>query len=1499
MAMSYVARVSDGVTQQFDLPFGYLSRQHVFVFVEDALRAFKWISGSRVELLAPALPGEIIKIRRLTERAARVTNYVDGQTLLAGDLNDGDLQNFYIMQELIDQLTDGIALGDVSVLNPDGGWITAQWIADQIDAAAPPDTLIAFANALADEALARAAAIADEALARGAAITAEAAARTAEVLALTTDLEAEAATRTAEVLALTTDLEAEATTRTADVLALTEADADTVGRLVIVESDLNTPTTGVKAKLVTVENAVTTETSARASADTAILAEIDTPATGLKARATSLESRTTAVEIGKAEASELTALSARVTTAEADITAAEAAITSEATTRATDDTAIASSVTALTARVTTAEADITAAEAAIVTANSAIATETTARASADTAILAEIDTPGTGLKARATSLESRTTAVEANKAEASALTALAARVTTAEADITAAEAAITSEATTRATDDTAIATSVTALAARVTTAEADITAAEAAIVTANDAIATETSARASADAAILAEINDPTTGLKARATSLESRTTAVEANKAEASALTALSSEVNSQAASTNDALNNNAKFAQIQASGIVPPGWADWSAGWVNSSSYAHPSLPSRYGWRHSKTSSDSANFGIGQYNLPVSGGRKYLLRASARRLSGSFGSSGVYVSFFDAADGYLDAWWVPFKTGQTTNGEVVGEYPDGVHTWEAIVTAPAGAVRSVLHAMTGWEVFGASVAVDMLWYECGLYASESPELAAAQAKADIVSEATTRATEDTAIASSVTALTARVTTAESDINAAEAAIVTTNDAIAAETGARTTQVNALDTRVGTAEAGLVTVNSTVSDLQANKAEASTVTALTASFSGRVAGGIINANPFFDEGPTSSGVIPARWSDWARGHTCGVTDKPFGGAGLCARMDPVSGTPVDVGWVQDLGQGSVRGSNKYKIRADLARGTGSLVSSGVLISWYDAANSNVAIDRMYFGLDADTSGVVTAYGDGRRVWEQTVTAPATATKVVIYAMQAWSGFGGAAQASTPQLFWLECSISHISSDTARITSAEADIVTESAARVSGDSANATTIENNRASFQAQEQFPNLIADTSFSTQNWQLGWDGPSGLSVSGLGRNFEGVHVPGVLDVAYRHLVTGSWEGPGIGFATVYDLATYAPGGSRANAPTVTPGQLIYASAYVAYDRLTSVEVLVMWLDAAGNYITEVGVGVGGVSFGARGGLSTMQKVGGYLTVPSGVSKASMFFRAHVPVGSINPYMWVAAPQLCRVDPGTSGDIPWSKQSSAVTFLREALATNDTSVARLLLGVNTSTNVATIEAVAQEGSGVWNGAAITLNADLISLLAKSINFGANTVFEDTKGTLYTSTGGNRVRILGPFGTSSDLVMWYGPTSVALNSETKTNGAFALATDGKVYLGTEVAGALSAAQLSSYYVVGFTSSVSAYSTVVTASAQGGDGTYTYSWMRTSQAGTHRVTCSDVNIAAPTFTVAAAGYSEDVWTCTVTETSTGRSRQAAVAFHVQDIGGGL
>jgi len=71
-------------------------------------------------------------------------------------------------------------------------------------------------------------------------------------------------------------------------------------------------------------------------------------------------------------------------------------------------------------------------------------------------------------------------------------------------------------------------------------------------------------------------------------------------------------------------------------------------------------------------------------------------------------------------------------------------------------------------------------------------------------------------------------------------------------------------------------------------------------------------------------------------------------------------------------------------------------------------------------------------------------------------------------------------------------------------------------------------------------------------------------------------------------------------------------------------------------------------------------------------------------------------------------------------------------------------------------------------------------------SLSAISADFG-----NMTAGAIDLTAGSYVVRHGAGFGASSDLVLWYGLSSVARGSATKTNGLFALATDGKVYLGS------------------------------------------------------------------------------------------------------------
>ena len=161
-----------------------------------------------------------------------------------------------------------------------------------------------------------------------------------------------------------------------------------------------TARTALEARVTTAENdisvneaAITTEQAARASADSAIASDV----TALEARVTTAEGGITTnaaaitseasarASADSAIASDVTALDARVTSNEGSITTNAAAITSEASARATADSAIASDVTALTARVTTNEGDIS-------TNAAGITSEATARASADSSLASDIAT---------------------------------------------------------------------------------------------------------------------------------------------------------------------------------------------------------------------------------------------------------------------------------------------------------------------------------------------------------------------------------------------------------------------------------------------------------------------------------------------------------------------------------------------------------------------------------------------------------------------------------------------------------------------------------------------------------------------------------------------------------------------------------------------------------------------------------------------------------------------------------------------------------------------------------------------------------------------------------------------------------------------------------------------------------------------------------------------------------------------------------------------------
>jgi hypothetical protein len=127
---SYRQYTGDGVAKDFSVPFPYLQRDHVHVYLDGkeltAGTEFNWTSGTQLKLnVAPqagvtggaAKPAEVLTVRRITPEDNQIVQWRDGSYIIADDLNESDLQWLYLIQEHHDDLV--LLLNGVP--NPPGG----------------------------------------------------------------------------------------------------------------------------------------------------------------------------------------------------------------------------------------------------------------------------------------------------------------------------------------------------------------------------------------------------------------------------------------------------------------------------------------------------------------------------------------------------------------------------------------------------------------------------------------------------------------------------------------------------------------------------------------------------------------------------------------------------------------------------------------------------------------------------------------------------------------------------------------------------------------------------------------------------------------------------------------------------------------------------------------------------------------------------------------------------------------------------------------------------------------------------------------------------------------------------------------------------------------------------------------------------------------------------------------------------------------------------------
>lgn len=122
MPLSYVITNGNGATTNFAVPFSYLSKSHVHVYVGGVeTLALTWINSSTIQITpAPPAGSQNVEIRRLTPRDQPLVDYNDGSVLFATDLDTANLQALFISQEYFEQTAEDTPSGHSIDSHTDG-----------------------------------------------------------------------------------------------------------------------------------------------------------------------------------------------------------------------------------------------------------------------------------------------------------------------------------------------------------------------------------------------------------------------------------------------------------------------------------------------------------------------------------------------------------------------------------------------------------------------------------------------------------------------------------------------------------------------------------------------------------------------------------------------------------------------------------------------------------------------------------------------------------------------------------------------------------------------------------------------------------------------------------------------------------------------------------------------------------------------------------------------------------------------------------------------------------------------------------------------------------------------------------------------------------------------------------------------------------------------------------------------------------------------------------
>jgi len=335
------------------------------------------------------------------------------------------------------------------------------------------------------------------------------------------------------------------------------------------------------------------------------------------------------------------------------------------------------------------------------------------------------------------------------------------------------------------------------------------------------------------------------------------------------------------------------------------------------------------------------------------------------------------------------------------------------------------------------------------------------------------------------------------------------------------------------------------------------------------------------------------------------------------------------------------------------------------------------------------------------------------------------------------------------------------------------AANASASAASAQINANLAASVSSRSG--NLLSNTDFATT---AGWTANVPLNING---GPSGYHPLGERVLTVTHATA--------------QVDVYS---SRAS---VEAGKWYEASAYLLAHR-SQVKLFIRWVNAAGGYISSpetVWTTAGG---GGNSTLADYTRLWLKAQAPVGAVAAVLMARKGTTQSGADSWMWMARPMLAETSEtatapalytvGSGRDVLPAIEAQASL----ALSTSVDAITRLgqaafELILASGGNPAYIKALAEPGGSEIAFAATKL------FLRNVVGDQIVTALELINGEAYfgapvsVDISGRRLTIGPGFGVSSGLVLWFGPNTIALSAMSRTNGYFALGTDGKVYYGS------------------------------------------------------------------------------------------------------------